>query len=94
MTTHAMSPPVSFSGRHQRQIGKDPDLQLLPGPRDGPPYQHDGARRQGLPVGGGPVERDELLAAGILRSGGAHGAAGRGQPGGTMSMATDGEETF
>lgn len=89
-----LSPPPS--DWHQRQIREDSNLQLLPGPHNGPPHRHDCARHQELPAGRGPAGRDELLAAGVLQPGDAHGTARRKQPGGLMSLRnvdSDGTET-
>lgn len=76
------SPP----DRHQRQIREDSNLQLFPGPNNGPPHRHDGARCKELPAGRGPAGRDELLAAGVLRPGDTRRAAGGQQPGGLLSL--------
>ncbi len=72
---------------HQRQIREDSNLQLCPGPYNWPPNRHDGARHQELPAGRGSAGWDELLAAGVLQPGDAHGTAGGKQPGGLMSLA-------
>lgn len=81
-----LSPPPDW---HQRQIGEDPDIQLRPGSYNRPSDWNHGPRRQELSAGRGSAGWDELLAAGVLQPGNAHGTAGRIRPGGFMSLSEE-----